>query len=68
MAENVTQITLTGIEIPFWSIVKFMVKWAIASIPAVIIVSILMAVCLMVLGLASDIVGGIIRGLAGPGL
>jgi hypothetical protein len=31
-------IVLTDIEIPFWSMVFFMVKWTVASIPAMIII------------------------------
>lgn len=36
-------VRITDIDIPFWSMVKFMVKWAIASVPAVIILWILAA-------------------------
>ena len=36
-----TQVTVVDIQMPFWSMVVFLVKFAIASIPAVIILSIL---------------------------
>ncbi|WP_295406857.1 hypothetical protein [uncultured Thiocystis sp.] len=36
-----TQVTVVDIQMPFWSMVVFLVKVAIASIPAVIILSIL---------------------------
>lgn len=31
------EVTVVDIKMPFWSMVFFMVKWAIASIPAIII-------------------------------
>ena len=35
---NITQTTVvTDIKIPFWSLVVLMVKWALAAIPAVVI-------------------------------
>lgn len=36
-----TPVTVVDIQMPFWSMVVFLVKVAIASIPAVIILSIL---------------------------
>lgn len=32
-----TRIVVTDIKMPFWSMVIFMVKWAIAAIPALVI-------------------------------
>ena len=37
MAEQAREIVVTDIKIPFWSMVVLMVKWALAAIPAVII-------------------------------
>ena len=34
-------VVITDIKMPFWSMVVFMVKWAIAAIPAFIILAIL---------------------------
>lgn len=34
------EVTLTGIDIPFWRLVGFLVKLAVAMIPAAIIISI----------------------------
>ena len=31
------QVVVTNIKMPFWAMVAFMVKWALASIPAFII-------------------------------
>jgi 5-bromo-4-chloroindolyl phosphate hydrolysis protein len=43
--ENETQnVVITDVKMPFFSMVMFMVKWTLASIPAVIILMILFAV------------------------
>ncbi len=34
-------VVVTDIRMPFWSMVVFMVKWTIAALPAILIVSIL---------------------------
>ena len=36
-SEDVSRVEITDIKMPFGSMVVFMVKWAIASIPAIII-------------------------------
>lgn len=41
MSNNKQEVIVTDIQIPFWSMVVLMVKLAIASIPALIILSIL---------------------------
>ncbi|QTA89984.1 zinc-ribbon domain-containing protein [Desulfonema magnum] len=38
---NQQEVVITDIKIPFWSMVMFMVKWVFASIPAIIIVALL---------------------------
>jgi len=43
-------ITVTDIKMPFGSMVIFMIKWAIASIPAAIILFLIGAVFIGVLG------------------
>jgi len=52
--ENGNNVVVVDIKMPFMSMVVFMVKWAIASIPAIII--------LMVLGM---ILAGIFGGFLG---
>ena len=37
------EVIVTDIKIPFWSMVVLMVKWAIAAIPAVIILIIIIS-------------------------
>jgi hypothetical protein len=43
------EVVITDIKMPFWSMVGFMVKWAIAAIPAFVILAILGAVVIGVL-------------------
>ena len=40
MANDYSEVVVTDIKMPFGSMVIFMVKWAIAKIPAIIILSI----------------------------
>ena len=35
------KVIVTDIQMPFWSMVMFMIKWTIASIPAFIILTVL---------------------------
>ena len=37
MADEKREVIVTDVKIPFWSMVVLLVKWAIAAIPAVII-------------------------------
>lgn len=45
-----TQVLITDIKMPFWSMVIFMVKASIASIPAFIILSIIGTIVFSVIG------------------
>jgi len=47
---NLTQIHITDIKMPFWSMVIFMVKASIASIPAFIILSIIGTIVFSLIG------------------
>lgn len=51
MTEDKREVVVTDIKIPFWSMVILMVKWAIAAIPAVIILMLLAALISVVLGM-----------------
>jgi hypothetical protein len=53
-------VVVKDIQMPFNSMVVFMVKWTIASIPAMIIVFVMLAVAVAILG-------GIFKGLFGAG-
>jgi hypothetical protein len=41
--ENIQRVVVTDVHMPFWSMVIFMVKWALASIPAIIILTLIAA-------------------------
>ena len=56
MNENQTRVTVVDIKMPFVSMVIFMVKWAIASIPAFLILAFLFF-----------FLGGLMSGLLGTG-
>lgn len=56
---DLNQVSIVDIRMPFWSMVVFMVKAALASIPAFIILAILFSIL-------DAIFGGILRGLANP--
>jgi hypothetical protein len=43
------EVVVSDIQMPFWSMVTFMIKWGIASIPAVIILTVLAFVVLALL-------------------
>jgi hypothetical protein len=43
-------VVVTGIDVPFGDLVFFMVKWTIASVPALIIIGLIGGVILMLLG------------------
>ena len=35
--QQTARVTVTDIDMPFWSMVRFMVKWAVAAIPALVL-------------------------------
>lgn len=51
MAEDRREVVVTDIKIPFWSMVVLMVKWAIAAIPALAILMLLVALISVVIGM-----------------
>jgi len=44
MTDGSNIVTIRDIDVPFWRIVLILVKWAIASIPAMIILALLVAI------------------------
>jgi hypothetical protein len=36
-----TEVVVVNVNMPFWSMVRFMVKWAIAAIPALVILAVI---------------------------
>jgi hypothetical protein len=51
MTEGRREVVVTDVKIPFWSMVVLMVKWAIAAIPAVIILMLIAALFSTLLGM-----------------
>ena len=54
-------VVVTDIKMPFWSMVRFMVKWAIASIPAVIILMVVIGFFAIA---ATTITAGLLAGFS----
>ena len=48
-----TQVVVTDVQMPFFSMVVFMVKWALAAIPAFLILGGIIAGLFLLLGVAS---------------
>ncbi|BBG65946.1 hypothetical protein NNO_1243 [Hydrogenimonas sp.] len=57
--EEIKKVVVSGLEIPFWNLVWFMVKLALASIPALFIIYFIM----MFLGM---LFGGMVHLFMGP--
>jgi hypothetical protein len=53
--EERQEVVVVDIDMPFWSMVRFMIKWAIASIPAIIVLIVLFS---LVMALISGLLGG----------
>lgn len=52
MSESQTEqlVVVVDVKMPFWSMVFFMVKWALASIPAVIILVVIAMFAVAIFG------------------
>ena len=50
MADSSHEVVVADIKIPFWSMVVLLVKWALAAIPAIIILIVIAAVISAALG------------------
>ena len=50
MADSSNIVTIRDIDVPFWRIVMILVKWSIASIPAMIILMLLLALIGAIVG------------------
>ncbi len=55
MNDSSHDVVVTDIKIPFWSMVVLMVKWALAAIPAVVIL-------IVIAGATSAVVGALFGG------
>ncbi len=47
-AQEAQRVIVTDIRMPFWSMVVFMIKWVFASIPAMIVLSVIMTILMLV--------------------
>jgi hypothetical protein len=45
--EEGQRVVVTDIRMPFWSMVVFMIKWVFASIPAMIVLSLVMTILML---------------------
>jgi hypothetical protein len=57
MADSSNIVTIRDIDVPFWRIVMILVKWSIASIPAMIILMLLLALIGAIVGGALSLIG-----------
>lgn len=57
-------VVITDIDMPFGSMVRFIVKWVIASIPAILILWIIMAI---IGGIIALLFGGALHSIIGAG-
>jgi hypothetical protein len=60
MAKDYSEVVITDVKMPFGSMVLFMVKWAIATIPALILLSVIGSITF---GILTAIMGGFHRGM-----
>ncbi len=60
MSDDKREVVVTDVKIPFWSMVVLMVKWALAAIPALIILLVIGA--LVSMAIAALIGGGLYHG------
>jgi len=51
------RVAIADIDIPFWRMVAIIIKWAFASIPAVIIISLIFAILGAVVGAIVGMLG-----------
>ncbi len=58
MADNAQEVVVTDIKIPFLSMVVLLVKWALAAIPAMIILIVIGMILSMVVGAFFGGMGG----------
>jgi len=56
------RVAIADIDIPFWRMVAILIKWAIAAIPATIVLSIIFGIIAAILGL---LFGGMFGGMMG---
>jgi hypothetical protein len=48
ISQEAQKVIVTDIRMPFWSMVVFMIKWVFASIPAMIVLSLIMSLLMLI--------------------
>ena len=48
---SISDVRIIDVDMPFWSMVQFMVKWALATIPAIFVLAMGVALVMFVLAL-----------------
>jgi hypothetical protein len=48
---SLQSVTITDIDIPFWRLVGIFIKWALAAIPATIVVTLILMIIMGLLGM-----------------
>ncbi len=61
---NKQEVTVTNIKMPFWSMVTFMIKWTIATIPAMILLTFIGIGLFFLATVFVAAVGGALQGIA----
>ena len=61
LSRHPQSVSVTDIDMPFWSMVGFMIKWSIAAIPAAILLSVIFGLLFL---LATVLFGGLLAGFA----
>jgi hypothetical protein len=61
LSRHPQSVSVTDIDMPFWSMVGFMIKWAIAAIPAAMLLSVIFGLLFL---LATVLFGGLLAGFA----
>jgi hypothetical protein len=59
-------VVVRDVDIPFNSMVWFMVKWAIAAIPAILVLAVIVGVVIIGLGLVGGVLGGVVGAFHPP--
>ena len=57
------RVSIADVEIPFWRMVAIMIKWSLAAIPAVIVISIIFGIIGMIVGMVAAMIGASIPSL-----
>jgi hypothetical protein len=57
------RIAIADLDIPFWRMVAILIKWSLAAIPAVIVISIIFAIIGAIVGIIATMIGANIPGM-----